>query len=98
MGSASGTLYTGVTSNLERRVREHKHQIHKGFTSQYNVTKLLYLEEYSRIDDAIGREKQIKAWGRAKKLAMIRELNPRWNDLAWNWFDDPEDAALPGEE
>jgi len=88
MGSQSGTLYVGVTNNLERRVWEHKHHIHDGFTKRYNVTKLLYIEEYSRMDDAIGREKEIKRWSRTKKLALIRPRNPRWNDLAWNWYGE----------
>jgi putative endonuclease len=93
MGSASGTLYVGVTSNLERRVWEHKHHLYESFTKHYGVTKLLYMEEQSRMDDAIAREKQIKAWSRNKKLALIRVQNPRWNDLAWNWYGEPEDRA-----
>jgi putative endonuclease len=88
MGSASGTLYVGVTTSLEQRVWQHKHGTHEGFTKRYRVTKLLYLEEYPRIDDAIAREKQLKAWSREKKLALIRESNTRWNDLAWNWFGE----------
>jgi putative endonuclease len=91
MGSASGTLYIGVTSTLEQRVWQHKHGVYGGFTKRYQVTKLLYLEEYLRIDDAIAREKQLKAWSREKKLALIKGSNPRWNDLAWNWFG--EDAT-----
>ena len=82
MGSTTGTLYVGVTSNLERRVWEHKHHVYDSFTKRHNVTKLLCMEELSRIDDAIGREKQVKAWSRDKKLALIEEQNPRWNDLA----------------
>ncbi len=88
MGSTTGTLYVGVTSNLERRVWEHKHHVNDGFTKRYNVTNLLFIEECSRMDDAIAREKQIKAWSRGKKLALIRDRNPRWNDLAWNWYGD----------
>jgi putative endonuclease len=88
MGSVTGMLYVGVTSNLERRVWQHKNHLHEGFTTRYNVTRLLYIEEYSRVDDAIAREKQIKGWARAKKLAIIRERNPRWNDLAWNWYEE----------
>lgn len=52
------------------------------------MTKLLYMEEYDRMDDSIAREKQLKGWSREKKLTLIRECNPRWNDLAWNWFSD----------
>ena len=88
MGSTSGTTYVGVRSNLERRVWEHKHSVHDGFPKRYNVTKLLCMEVFSRMDDAIAREKQIKAWSRDKKLSLIRERNPRWNDLAWDWYGE----------
>jgi putative endonuclease len=93
MGSASGTLYVGVTSGLEKRVWEHKRGVHEGFTKKYKVTRLLFLEEHTSMSDAIAREKQIKAWSRDKKLAMIRSLNPRWNDLAWNWHEETEELA-----
>jgi putative endonuclease len=98
MGSQSGTLYIGVTNNLERRVWEHKHKVNEGFTSRYNVTKLLYLEEFSRFDDAIAREKQLQRRSRSKKLALIRTMNPRWNDLEWTWYGggaDAQDADQP---
>jgi putative endonuclease len=98
MGSQSGTLYVGVTSNLEQRVWQHKHHAFEGFTKRYGVTKLLYMEEFSRIDDAIAAEKRIKGWDRAKKLALIRQRNPRWNDLAWNWYDDPTDVLVRDRE
>ena len=77
----NGTLYTGVTNNLIRRVYEHKNRLVKGFTSRYKVDKLAYFEEYDNIDDAILREKQIKAGSRSKKIAMITEKNPTWEDL-----------------
>ncbi|MDQ3653602.1 MAG: GIY-YIG nuclease family protein [Chloroflexota bacterium] len=66
MGSQSGILYVGVTSSLERRVWEHKHHVNDGFTKRHNVTKPLCLEEFVRMDDAIAREKQIKAWSRTR--------------------------------
>ena len=75
-------LYTGVTNNLERRVAEHKAGIHEGFTKKYNVHKLVHFETYGSIDDAIAREKQIKAGSRAKKLALIKENNSEWEELA----------------
>ncbi len=87
-GSKSGTIYVGVTSNLERRVWEHKNHGYEGFTKKYRVTRLLYVEDYSRIDDAIARDEQIKGWSRGKKLALVRAQNPLWNDLEWNWFGD----------
>ena len=77
-------LYTGVTSNLKRRVYEHKEKITKGFTSKYNVDKLVYFEIYKDIIKAIEREKQIKAGCRDKKIALIKLVNPEWNDLYEN--------------
>ena len=89
MASATRTTYIGVTNDLERRVWEHKtHFDPTAFTAKYAVTKLVYIEEYERFDDAIAREKSLKGKTRAKKLALIAEQNPRWNDLAWNWFDE----------
>ena len=78
----NGTLYTGVTSNLKRRVYEHKTGLHpKSFTAKYGVDKLGYFEEYVSIKDAIEREKQIKGGSRTAKLALIEEMNPNWEDL-----------------
>jgi putative endonuclease len=75
-------LYTGVTSNLEKRVLEHKSKIQDGFTRKYNITKLVYAEEYREVLDAIQREKQIKAGSRKKKLALIKSINPAFSDLS----------------
>ena len=72
-------LYTGVTNNLERRIYEHKNKIIKGFTSKYNVNKLVYFEETKDINEAIAREKEIKGWRRNKKVALIERVNPAWN-------------------
>jgi putative endonuclease len=74
-------LYTGVTNDLVRRVFEHKKKIIQGFTSKYNVDKLVYFELFDFIDLAIKREKQIKGYSRIKKDALINSLNPKWNDL-----------------
>jgi putative endonuclease len=74
-------LYVGVTNNLERRVAEHKAGIHEDFTKRYNVNKLVYFEVSPSITAAIEREKQLKAGSRAKKLALINEQNPAWQDL-----------------
>jgi len=87
MANASRTIYVGVTSDLERRVWEHKTHFRDGFTKQHHATKLVYIAEFERIDDAIAWEKADKGKTRAKKVALIEERNPRWNDLAWNWFD-----------
>jgi putative endonuclease len=74
-------LYTGVTSNLAKRIYEHKAKLKGGFTSKYNVNKLVYFEEYEDPVAAIDREKQIKGGSRAKKLGLIRQMNPGWMDL-----------------
>lgn len=82
MTNKSKTLYTGVTNNLERRVYEHKlKQIH-GFTAKYNITQLVYYEETADVLAAISREKTIKGWLRAKKIALIESVNPKWQDLS----------------
>jgi len=78
----NGTLYTGVTSDLKKRVYEHKNKLIEGFTSKYDVDKLGYYEEYNDIKNAIEREKQIKAGNRKKKIALIESMNPCWKDLA----------------
>ena len=75
-------LYTGVTNNLERRMHEHKTKANRGFTSKYNVYKLVYFEHFTDINQAIAREKQLKKWRRAWKEALINEMNPDWNDLS----------------
>ncbi|MBM3131288.1 MAG: GIY-YIG nuclease family protein [Chloroflexi bacterium] len=85
MANRTRMLYTGVTNNLERRVYEHKNRIIPGFTSRYNITRLVYQEVYTDIRDAIAREKQIKGWLRAKKIALIEAVNPKWNDLSEEW-------------
>lgn len=74
-------LYTGVTNNLARRIYEHKQKIFKGFTSKYNINKLVYYESTDNIESAILREKQIKGGSRQKKLDLINKLNPTWKDL-----------------
>ena len=76
-----GTLYTGVTSDLSRRVFEHREGLTPGFSSRYGCKRLVFYERYERIVDAIGREKQIKGGSRAKKVALIEAMNPEWSDL-----------------
>lgn len=87
MTNKSRTLYTGFTNNLERRVYEHKHKINSGFTSKYNITKLVYYEVAFNADAGIAREKQIKGWLRVKKIALIESVYPEWKDLASDWYD-----------
>ena len=82
MASKSGVLYLGVTGKLAERVLQHKEQLVPGFTQKYNVTKLVWFEPHASIRSAISREKEIKGWRRAKKVALIESLNPQWNDLS----------------
>lgn len=86
MSNASKTLYIGVTNDLLRRVMEHKEGKIIGFTSKYNIKKLIYYEEGNSIDEALYREKQIKGWMRQKKIDLIEELNPDWADLIEGWY------------
>lgn len=81
MASNSGTLYTGVTNNLIRRVEEHKQGKIEGFTKKYKCNKLIYYEYYEFIYDALEREKQLKNWNRKKKEELIRSINPHWHNL-----------------
>jgi putative endonuclease len=74
-------LYTGVTNDLKRRVWQHREKIAEGFTKRYNVTVLVYCEEFTDIREAIAREKQIKGGSRKKKIDLIRQMNPDWRDL-----------------
>lgn len=85
--SPSRTLYIGVTSDIEGRMWEHKHRIVKGFTAKYGVDRLVYVEDYRWIDDAIAREKQLKGWRREKKIALVETVNPKWRDLSHGWFN-----------
>ena len=77
----NGTLYTGVTSDLVKRVWEHKNNVAEGFTKRYGVHRLVWYELYSNIESAIAREKAIKEWKRQWKLELIKSLNPDWRDL-----------------
>jgi len=85
MTNRSGTLYTGVSSDLTRRVYEHANGVTGGFTSRYRIGRLVYFEQTEDIRAAITREKQIKGWVRAKKLALVRQMNPTWKDLTEDW-------------
>ena len=86
MASRSRTLYTGVTRNLDRRVSEHKLKLVPGFTAWYNIDRLVFYENYGDVRSAIHREKQIKGWTRAKKIALIQAMNPAWCDLTEGWY------------
>ena len=86
-GSLSGTLYTGMTSDLQQRMWQHKHKEFEGFTAQYDVDRLLYYESFDDVRDAINREKQIKRWRREKKVWLVEQMNPKWEDLSRGWYD-----------
>ena len=78
-------LYTGVTNNLERRLYEHQNKLVSGFTSRYNVHKLVYFDTTTDVTSAIAREKEIKGWVRQKKIRLIEGMNPEWKDLSETW-------------
>lgn len=77
----NGTIYTGVTSNLPKRIWEHKEKFVEGFTKQYEIDKLVWYEQHENAEIAITREKRIKKWNREWKVRLIEEANPYWNDL-----------------
>jgi len=83
----NGTLYTGITNNLARRVDEHRSKSYSSFTTKYGVTELVYFEAYQLADEAIRREKDIKAWKRLWKLQLIENNNPDWKDLSSGLLD-----------
>jgi putative endonuclease len=85
----SGTLYVGVTNNLSRRLYEHKNKLIPGFTSEYNIDRLVYFEACRDVRSAIAREKQIKRWRREKKVALIESVNRDWHDLSAQWTAEP---------
>ncbi|MFH1881504.1 MAG: GIY-YIG nuclease family protein [Planctomycetota bacterium] len=87
MTNKSGTLYTGITSDIKKRVFEHKNKLIPGFTKKYNITRLLYFETFGDVYSAIAREKTVKGWLRKKKIELTRKTNPDWKDLAEDWYD-----------
>ncbi len=96
LSNKSRTLYTGMTNNLMRRVYEHKQKLVPGFTSKYRVNRLVYYEQTGNVRAAIAREKQIKGWLRAKKIALIESINPKWEDLSEGWQME-RDSSLRSE-
>lgn len=94
----SHVLYTGITGNLGHRVFQHKNKLVAGFTSRYNLTRLVYYECFVSPSAAITREKEIKGWRRNKKIRLIESMNPHWHDLAESWTEqykpDKGDASL----
>jgi len=91
-GWTGEVIYIGVTSNLQKRIYEHKHKLISGFTAQYNLTNLVYFEQFGEIGLAIEREKKIKKWRREKKNRLIKSMNPEWQDLSEGWYEDSSHA------
>ena len=87
MTNRSRTLYAGVTNNLVRRVYEHKCGLVPGFTSRYRIDRLMHYESTSNIKAATRREKEIKGWSRARKIALVTTHNPDWSDLSAGWYE-----------
>ncbi|MCE7886976.1 MAG: GIY-YIG nuclease family protein [Alphaproteobacteria bacterium PRO2] len=87
-------LYTGVTSNLEQRVWQHKNKLIDGFTKRYNLDKLVYFEQFQDSKNAIKREKQIKNRSRKKKDYLVNLKNPEWRDLSQDWYSEDPSASL----
>ncbi len=86
LSNVSRILYIGFTNNIQARVWQHRRKQADSFTRDYNITMLVYFEEFGRADDAIAREKQLKNWRREKKIWLIEKENPKWLDLAHDWF------------
>jgi len=86
LASKSRTIYIGITNNLERRVLEHRSKIIPGYTRKYNIDRLVYIEIFGDVRQAIIREKQLKGWKRYKKINLLEAINPTWEDLSKEWF------------
>jgi putative endonuclease len=86
VASRSRTLYIGITGNLRTRVFQHKYMIHEGFSATYKCNRLVWFERFTDPSSAIKREKQLKNWTRAKKIALIEAANPIWDDLSLPWL------------
>ncbi len=93
MASRSRNLYVGLCNNIQRRTLEHKGGETEGFTKRYNINRLVYYEVFRYVKNAIDREKQIKKWSRAKKIALIQGVNPTWQDLSEGWYAGTADAS-----
>jgi putative endonuclease len=93
IGNATRILYTGITSNLHKRVWLHKNKLIDGYTSNFHVCRLVYFESFDDVRKAIDREKQIKRWRREKKIKLIESMNPNWHDLSDGWYERPKATA-----
>jgi putative endonuclease len=94
VASRTHVVYIGITSNLESRIHQHKTKYFEGFTAHYNCCRLVWYERYVSPNRAIAREKQLKGWTRAKKLALIQKMNRTWIDLSEEW-GEPIESLTP---
>ena len=97
LSSRSRNLYTGITSDPQLRVKQHKEKAADGFTARYNINRLVYFEQHDTARDAIFREKRIKAWNRGKRVALIESMNPERDDLSETWYTGQRDSSLRSE-
>jgi len=95
VASRSLTLYIGMTGNLMKRVFEHKRKLYEGFSATYHCNRLVWFERFVDPGNAIAREKQLKGWTRAKKIALIKRANPTWIDLSETWYTPEELTWTP---
>ncbi len=95
LASKSRRLYVGMTSNLERRLYEHKNKLVDGFTKSYNIDRLVFFETTNDVRSAIEREKEIKNWRREKKIALFETMNPLWEDLSDGWMSNEKADFSP---
>lgn len=95
VASRSRTLYIGMTGNLHKRIFEHKRKLHEGFSATYNCDRLVWFERFVEVYEAISREKQLKGWTRAKKIALIQRTNPTWIDLSEQWYTTEQLSLTP---
>ena len=92
VANAARNLYTGMTNNLEKRVFQHKNKELEGYTSHWNICRLVHSESFDDVRTAIDREKEIKGWRRAKKIKLIESKNRNWHDLSEGWRGEPSSA------
>jgi len=96
VASRSHTLYIGMTGNLSGRIFAHKRKLHEGFSADYNCNRLVWYQQFVRVEKAIAREKQLKGWRREKKIALIEKSNPTWQDLSEGWYTEEQLTWEPG--
>ena len=93
LASRSLNFYIGITSNLHKRVWQHKNHTFEGFTSRYKINRLVYYENFDDVHKAIAREKQLKGWSRAKKIGLVKLINQTWLDLSEGWYENADPST-----